>query len=180
MKKRLLPFLVAALVLATQAFAQQQKTVTGKVSSEQGFPLAMVQIGVRGTTAGTMTNADGAYSLRVAEGQVLQFRLIGNAPEDRTVGAASVINVLLKSVATNLNAMVVTALGQTTTRRALGTSQQSVEGAAIAQTQRQNFVNAPRAASLASRSRAPPACQARRRRSRFAVSVRSAAATSRS
>lgn len=52
------------------------------------------------------------------------------------------INVLLKSVATNLNAMVVTALGQTTTRRALGTSQQSVEGAAIAQTQRQNFVNA--------------------------------------
>ncbi len=142
MKKRLLPFLVAALVLATQAFAQQQKTVTGKVSSEQGFPLAMVQIGVRGTTAGTMTNADGAYSLRVAEGQVLQFRLIGNAPEDRTVGAASVINVLLKSVATNLNAMVVTALGQTTTRRALGTSQQSVEGAAIAQTQRQNFVNA--------------------------------------
>lgn len=69
MKKRLLPFLVAALVLATQAFAQQQKTVTGKVSSEQGFPLAMVQIGVRGTTAGTMTNADGAYSLRVAEGR---------------------------------------------------------------------------------------------------------------
>ena len=141
MKKRILGVLVGTFLLAAQAFAQQ-KTVSGTVTSEQGFPLANVQIAVKGTTVGTLTNATGTYSLRAAAGQVLQFRLIGNAMEERTVGATDVLNVQLKSVASNLNAVVVTALGETTTQRSLGTSQQTVQGAAIAQTQRQNFVNA--------------------------------------
>src|SRR5439155_21786585 len=47
-----------------------------------------------------------------------------------------------RKVARSLDAVVVTALGQTTTQRALGYSQQSVQGPEIAQTQRENFVNA--------------------------------------
>ncbi|HPV75025.1 MAG TPA: SusC/RagA family TonB-linked outer membrane protein [Gemmatimonadaceae bacterium] len=97
---------------------------------------------MKGTSQGTMTRVDGNYTIRVAVGQILVFRLIGNAPEERTVGANDVINVTLRRVATQLDAMVVTALGQTAQVRTLGTSQQSVEGAAISETQRQNFVNA--------------------------------------
>jgi len=141
MKTRILTVLMATFLLAAQAFAQQ-KTVTGKVTSETGAAQAGVQIGVRGTTFGTVTSNDGTYSVRAEVGQVLLFRLIGNAPEERTVGAADVINVQLKKVATNLNAIVVTTLGQTTSQRSLGTSQQSVKGEAIAQTHRENFINA--------------------------------------
>lgn len=128
-------------LVAAQAFAQQ-KTVTGKVTNEAGSPLSDVQVVIKGTTQGTTTNAEGNYTLLATTGQVLQFRFIGTAPVERTIGAGNVINVELRRVATNLDAVTVTALGQTTTQRALGTAQQQVEGADIAQTQRMNFVNA--------------------------------------
>ncbi len=133
--------LMGTFLLAAQALAQQ-KTVTGTVTSEQGTPLAGAAVVIRGTSLGTSTNDAGRYSVLVSVGQVLQFRLIGHAPQERTVGAEDVINVQLRKVATTLNAMVVTALGETTVKRSLGTSQQSVQGADIAQTNRQNFINA--------------------------------------
>jgi TonB-linked SusC/RagA family outer membrane protein len=139
--RALLTVFVGACLAAIPAFAQQ-RTVTGRVTSEQGTPIAGVQIGVRGTTTGTTTSNDGNYSIRVNDGAVLLFRLIGYSPVDRPVGTATTINVQLAAVATNLNAMVVTALGETAQLRSIGTAQQTVDGAAIAQTQRQNFVNA--------------------------------------
>ena len=51
---------------------------------------------IRGTRTGTLTNNDGNYSIRADVGQVLQYRLLGNAPEERTVGAEDVINVQLR------------------------------------------------------------------------------------
>jgi len=124
------------------ALAQEPKTVTGTVTSEQGTPMAGVSVVIKGTSRGTSTNSDGNYSVRAAEGDILVYRLIGNAPQERTVGADNVINVQLRRVATQLDEVVVTALGQTTAQRALGTAQQSVQGADIANTQRTNFINA--------------------------------------
>jgi TonB-linked SusC/RagA family outer membrane protein len=133
--------LAGVFLLASEVFAQQ-KNVTGTITSEQGSVLASVSILVRGTGRGTVSDSEGRYSIRAEAGEVLQFRLLGMAPEDRTVGAEDVIDVQLRRVATQLDAVVVTALGQTTAQRALGTAQQSVQGADIAQTRRENFVNA--------------------------------------
>ena len=141
MTKRVLTVLMGIFCFATQALAQQ-KTVTGRVTDEQNAPMTGVSVVIRGTTTGTTTNSGGNYSVRVAAGQTLRFRLIGTMPVERTVGADDVINVQLRRVPTSLDAVVVTALGQTTEQRALGTSQQVVQGAAIAETQRENFVNA--------------------------------------
>ena len=132
--------LTGTFLLAAQALAQQ-KTITGKVTNEGGLAVAGVQVIARGTGRGTLSNSTGDYSILADVGQVLRFRLLGNAPEERTVGAESVINVTLRKVATTLDAVVVSALGQTITQRSLGTSQQSVAGADIASTQRANFIN---------------------------------------
>ena len=141
MKNRVLSALMGILLLPALALAQQ-KTVTGKVTNEAGAALSGVTVLVKGTSSGSSTNADGSYSVRVAVGQTLQYRVIGNAPEERVVGAENVINVQLRKVATSLDAVVVTALGQTTEQRALGTAQQTVSGTDIAGTQRPNFINA--------------------------------------
>jgi TonB-linked SusC/RagA family outer membrane protein len=141
LKARVLTVVTGLLLLAAPAYAQL-KTVTGKVTSEQGTPLSGVTVIVKGSTIATATSSDGAYAIRASVGQVLQFRSIGTASIERTVGAADVIDVSLRRVATNLDAVVVTALGQTTEQRALGTATQSVSGADIAETQRENFVNA--------------------------------------
>src|SRR3989449_4432519 len=141
MKSTVLMVLAGILLVASQAVAQQ-KTVTGKVTSEQGAPVAGVSITVKGTNTGTSSNSAGEYSIRAEVGQVLQFRFIGTGLVERTIGADDVINVELRKVAMDLDAVVVTALGQTTTQRALGYTQQSLQGVEIAQTQRENFVNA--------------------------------------
>jgi TonB-linked SusC/RagA family outer membrane protein len=96
---------------------------------------------VKGTTTRTSTDSQGNYTIRATTGQVLQFKAIGATPEEHPVGAADVLNVQLSRVATTLNAVVVTALGQTTAQRALGTAQQTIRGEDVAQTQRENFVN---------------------------------------
>src|SRR5512143_1584852 len=141
MKKTVLLVLMSFLLVAEAAFAQQ-RVVTGRVTSEQGSPLAGVAVSVKGTSIATSTDDEGQYSIRAETGQVLQFRFIGTALVERTVGAEDVIDVALRRVALSLEAVVVTALGQTTTQRALGTSQQAVQGDEIAQTQRENFLNA--------------------------------------
>jgi len=51
---------------ATAQGTPQQKSVTGRVTSEQGEPLGGVSVVVKGTTTGTMTRVDGTYSLRAA------------------------------------------------------------------------------------------------------------------
>src|SRR5687768_15727337 len=102
MKTRFVMVLMGLFLATAQAVAQV-KTVTGTVTSDQGgAPLAGVSVIIKGTSTGTSTSDAGTYSIRVAEGQVLQFRLIGNAPEERTVGADNVINVALRRVATQL------------------------------------------------------------------------------
>jgi TonB-linked SusC/RagA family outer membrane protein len=141
MKTRLLIALMGIFLLSATASAQQ-KTVTGRVTDEAGAPIASASVVIRGTTAGTTTNASGNYTIRTALGQVLQFRFIGTTPIERTVGAEDVINVQLRRMATTLDAVVTTALGQTAAQRSLGTAQQMVTGPEIAQTQRENFINA--------------------------------------
>jgi TonB-linked SusC/RagA family outer membrane protein len=141
MKRRLVMMLMGTFLVAAQALAQQTP-VTGKVTDEQGTPLPAVSVVIKGTTIGTSTNDAGEYSIRATPGQVLQFRRIGALPVERTVGADATMNVQLQRAVTSLNAVVVTALGETAAKRSLGTAQQSVTGAAIAETQRENFVNA--------------------------------------
>ncbi|MEO8577224.1 MAG: SusC/RagA family TonB-linked outer membrane protein [Gemmatimonadales bacterium] len=141
MRKQFVMVLMGLTLFAAEALAQQ-KTVTGKVTTEQGNPMPGVSVVIKGTTQGTQTRADGTYTIAVAASQVLQFRFIGTSPEERTVGAANAINVQLRRVAMSLDEVVVTALGETAVQRSVGTAQQSVQGPAIAATQRENFVNA--------------------------------------
>ncbi len=140
MKKYAVMVLIGSLLSASQAVAQN-KIVTGKVTSEQGSPVSGVAVLVKGTVNGTTTNAEGNYSLRVDVGQTLQFRLLGFSPIEKVVGAANTIDVELKKVALNLDAYVVTALGEQVKARSIGTSQQMVTGSEVAQTGRENFIN---------------------------------------
>ena len=133
---------LTGIFLAPTRATAQQKPVTGKVTDQAGLPVYGASVVIKGTTTGTLTNAQGNYGIRAVEGQVLQYKFIGTLPVERVIGTGNVINVQLSRNPTRLNEVVVTALGQTTEQRALGTAQQSVQGVEIAQTQRENFVNA--------------------------------------
>lgn len=142
MKKRLLVLVLGIFFVSVQAFAQvQPKVVSGKVSDEDALSLPGVSVKIKGTTTGTQTGADGTYSIRVNQGQVLVFSFLGTVTLERTVGRENVINVTLRADSKSLDEVVVTALGASVQKRSLGTSQQQVKGADIASSQRENFIN---------------------------------------
>lgn len=141
MQIRILAVLLGA-VLSVSPLAAQQKTVTGRVTRDGNVPLSGVSVVVKGTSQVVQTSSGGIYTISVRVGQTLQFRLIGYVPKEQLVGAANIIDIALEKSAANLDAMVVTALGQTATKRELGSAQQTVSGAELAQTGRENFINA--------------------------------------
>jgi len=71
-------------------------TITGTVTStDDGQPLIGVNILIRGTSIGTVTDLDGNYSIEANEGDILEFSYTGFQNQEITVGAQTVINVSL-------------------------------------------------------------------------------------
>ncbi|MBL3656053.1 SusC/RagA family TonB-linked outer membrane protein [Fulvivirga sediminis] len=109
----LLSFLLLFLFSSNQTWAQQ-RTVSGKVtSSSDGVALPGVNVVVKGTTTGTVTDIDGNYTLSVpSDGGVLTFSFIGLASREVQIGSRSSINVEMDEDAKQLNEVVVQAYGQ--------------------------------------------------------------------
>ncbi len=83
-------------VLNTEAVLQQQKSVSGKVTDSSGEPLPGVSVVVKGTTNGTITDADGKYSLaNIPANGSLIFSFVGMKTQEAVVGSKSAINVTL-------------------------------------------------------------------------------------
>ena len=97
-----------------------QSTITGKVTAkEDGLPIPGVNIVVKGTTTGTITDFDGNYSLKAESSDVLVFSCVGYAVHEKPVGTSTVINVTLVSESIGLDELVVTALGIKKNQKAL-------------------------------------------------------------
>src|SRR4030042_4969007 len=73
-----------------------QKVVTGKVTDEDLNPLAGVAIQVKGTTIGTLTDADGTFSLSVPpDAKILSFSFIGMKSHDLEMGDRTNFDVVM-------------------------------------------------------------------------------------
>ena len=113
---------VAGFVLA------QERVVTGKVSAaEDGTALPGVNVVLKGTTNGTVTDSDGNYSLNAPQsGGTLVFSFIGLQTQEIEIGNRSVIDQTLGLDVTQLSEVVVTSLGLEREKKALGYSVASV------------------------------------------------------
>ena len=135
MKKCLLLLFFLAGTLSVQSIYAQQRTVSGKVTSaDDGAPVPGVNVLLKGTATGTVTDLDGNYKIAVpSEATVLVFSFIGLQTQEVTVGAQAVINVIMETEAEILEAVVVTALGIERDKRALSYATQEVQGEDLAQ-----------------------------------------------
>lgn len=143
MKKRLLK-LVTLLFMAgvTSAFAQN---VTGRVTSQSdGAPLPGVSVLVKGTSTGTVTDVEGAYSIQVGDpsSAVLVISFIGYATQEIAVQNRSQISVVLKEDITELGEVVVTALGIQKESKSLGYSVTNVKGEEFTKSREISIANA--------------------------------------
>ena len=133
--------IIALLFFLVPFFTQAQ--ITGVViGDDDNAPLRDVTVTVKGTSTGTKTNQAGFYSIAAQKGQVLVFTFIDYARQQITVGDETKINVRMVQAQKQLGEVVVTAYGVKKSKRELSYTAQEVKGEEIAQTQRDNWINA--------------------------------------
>jgi len=126
------------MILTMQVFAghvdlkdagevMQQQTVTGTVLDENGDPLIGVNILIKGTTTGVITNANGNYSIDVDPENTLVFSFIGYIRQEVLVGNQTTIDVQLELSAVGLEEVVTIGYG-TVKKSDLTGSVSSVDG----------------------------------------------------
>ena len=91
---------------------QQQKSVSGKVTDSSGASLPGVSVVVKGTTNGSITDANGNYSIsNIPENATLQFSFVGMKGQEVVVEGKSTINVTLAEDAIGLEEVVAVGYG---------------------------------------------------------------------
>ena len=123
--------MISLFLFAGSALAQTK--VSGTVlSQEDGQPIIGAAVKVEGTSTGMLTDVNGRFSLTLPEGKN-QITVSYLGYESKTVTAKNGMRVFLKSDATALDEVVVTAMGIKRSAKALGYSATSLDGNEIAE-----------------------------------------------
>jgi len=118
-------------------------TITGKVtSSEDGSGVPGVNVIVKGTSQGTVTDVDGSYKVDVSSVDVvLVFSSVGFVTEEIQVGNRTVIDIVLSLDITQLGEVVVTAFGIEKEKKQLTYSAQNVSTDELTEARETNVIN---------------------------------------
>lgn len=132
-----------AVCLSLTVWAQDQ-AVNGTVTSvDNDEALPGVNVIVKGTTVGTVTDIEGNYRINVpADADSLNFSFIGFAEQTVPINGRSTVDVSMSSDTKQLSEVVVTAIGIEQTKRQLGYAVQEIDGESVAKANETNLVNA--------------------------------------
>ncbi len=118
-------------------------TVTGKVLDENGNGFPGVNILVKGTSTGAVTNTDGEFNINVPDGNAtLVFSFVGYISKEETVQNRSVINITMQLDQSDLEEVVVTALGIEKSGKSLGYATSTVQSDELTINRTPNVMNA--------------------------------------
>lgn len=141
-KNLLLKMLPLFLILLTSMAWAQERTVTGKVTSaDDGSGLPGVNVLIKGTTNGTVTDSNGSYTISAPANSIFAFSFIGYLTDEVNIGERTVVDVVLAPDITQLSEIVVTAQGIDKDKKSIGYSIQTVKGGDLAQRSETNLLN---------------------------------------
>ncbi|HEX6966483.1 MAG TPA: SusC/RagA family TonB-linked outer membrane protein [Gemmatimonadaceae bacterium] len=149
--RSLLAAACAMFLFPAWAAAQGGATISGRVTSEAGTPLANASVFLQGMNLGAITADDGQYSFTVpadrltGQSATLTARLIGYKASSTqiTLSAGAITHDFVLAVnPVQLEGVVVTALGISREKRSLGVAQQSINADELAQAREPNIINA--------------------------------------
>ena len=140
MKK--LTFLFLCLVIGIGLATAQTRQITGTViSAEDDQPVIGASVVVKGTTTGTVTDYDGNFSLTVpSNATTVVVSYVGMKPQEAAI--QSIMKVVLQSNMQNLDEIVVTAMGISREKKALGYAVQDVKSEQLTQAANSNLAGA--------------------------------------
>lgn len=131
------------LFLVTLPIMAQNKEVQGTVFQSDGKTgIIGASVFVKGTTNGTITGADGRYKIKISgDAPVLVFQFLGYQKQEIPVKNQSLINVVLKEDAIELQGVIVTALGLTRKEKSLGYAISKVDNEDLTRAASRNWLN---------------------------------------
>ena len=100
----------SSVLKAETSVTQQSRKITGTITDAKGEPLLGVNVVVKGTTNGTITDLDGKYVLEVEPNAILVISYIGYVTQ-QTPASGNVMNIILKEDTQNLDEVVVVGYG---------------------------------------------------------------------
>jgi TonB-linked SusC/RagA family outer membrane protein len=142
-KMLLLKALMLSIALFACQLAMAQIKVSGTVTSgEDQGPVPGVNIIVKGTTNGTISDANGSYALTVGSASdVLLFSFVGFISQEVPLNGRTSLDIVLATDAKQLSEVVVTALGIEKDKSKLGYSTQEVKGNQLIKAREPNPIN---------------------------------------
>ncbi|MBR4619859.1 MAG: SusC/RagA family TonB-linked outer membrane protein [Salinivirgaceae bacterium] len=142
--KKIAMLIVCLLFLGAQLVSAQNKTLTGTViSSEDNQPLPGVNVVVKGTTHGTITDFDGKFTLSVSDdAEALTFSFMGMQTQEVAIGTTTTFNITLDPESISMDEVVVTAMGITRAEKTLGYAATTVKSDDIVTARTTDVTNA--------------------------------------
>jgi TonB-dependent starch-binding outer membrane protein SusC len=109
--RKVLCLLIAFIAMLSSAWAQ--RTISGKITDDKGSPVPNVSIQVKGTNTGTVSDADGSYSLTVpANAKTLVFSSVGMATQEVNIGNQNTVSITMATVtSTSMDEIIVVGYG---------------------------------------------------------------------
>src|SRR3990170_7007344 len=134
--------LTAVFIFASGALWAKDLTVSGKITSkEDGSDLPGVNVVVKGTTTGSVSDANGSYSITAPATGTLVFTFIGLATQEVPINNRTSVDVIMAQDVQQLSEVVVTALNIPREKASLGYATQQVSSDAVTKAKDQNFLN---------------------------------------
>jgi TonB-linked SusC/RagA family outer membrane protein len=141
MKTKLKGLLTLLCALIMQISFAQERTVTGIVTDQGGFPIPGVNVLIKGTTNGTATDFDGKYTIQAAPTDVLVFTFVGMTTRELPATSTS-LNVQMADTATELETVVVTAVGIRREKASIGAATTTLRSEEITRGSQANIADA--------------------------------------
>ncbi|MBW8685772.1 SusC/RagA family TonB-linked outer membrane protein [Chitinophaga rhizophila] len=132
--------LLAGLLIYSSAFAQT-RGIEGTVTDEKKQPVSFASVIIKGTTKGTTTAQNGSFKLEVPPNAILVIRAVGYTVREVPIGSEQQFTITLTENASDLNEVVVTALGVRKEKRNLTFSAQEVKSDEILRAKEPNVLN---------------------------------------
>lgn len=131
--------LLLGLGLAMTGFGQG--TISGKITSNEDPTVGLlgVNVIVKGSAVGTVTDVEGTYQIQANEGDILIFTYVGMIAQELTVGSGSTMDVVMSEDATTLSDIVVTATRQPIRKIQTTTAISTISAEALQSEQPESF-----------------------------------------
>jgi len=139
--KRIIRLMLLLLFVGTGAAWAQDRQISGRVLDNNGEGLPGAAVIVQGTSNGTATDVDGAFTLTIPESGTVRLVIKAIGYAEQTVVASDGMTIRMKSTATELEGTVVTAFGIRREARSLTYATQKLDGQELTRTSNPNLAN---------------------------------------